>query len=76
MLQQDLALVADFSAPENLFFGRELSLFGFLRKVRMLERIGRCCHSLALRCRITQVPVRSYRVGNVSGGYRKSPGLG
>src|SRR6267142_2146650 len=38
MLQQDLALVADFSASENLFFGRELSLFGFLRKVRMLER--------------------------------------
>jgi len=71
MLQQDLALVADFSASENLFFGRELSLFGFLRKVRMLERTREVLSQLGVTLPDHQVPVRF-----LSGGQRQAVAIG
>jgi len=71
MLQQDLALVADFSASENLFFGRELSLFGFLRKARMLERTREVLSQLGVTLPDHRVPVRF-----LSGGQRQAVAIG
>src|ERR1700729_364609 len=58
MLQQDLALVADFNAVENLFFGRELSLAGFLRVKKMLRATQNVLNELGVTLPDHKVPVR------------------
>jgi simple sugar transport system ATP-binding protein len=71
MLQQDLALVADFSASENLFFGRELSLFGFMRSARMLDRTREVLSQLGVTLPDHRSPVRF-----LSGGQRQAVAIG
>ena len=65
MLQQDLALVADFNATENLFFGRELSIAGFCGPVKCLP------HARRFK-RTGSVPPGSQSTGAVSLGWPTS----
>jgi ABC-type sugar transport system ATPase subunit len=71
MLQQDLALVADFDAAENLFFGRELSLAGFLRSGRMHTFTRDALSQLGVSLADYKVPVRF-----LSGGQRQAVAIG
>jgi ABC-type sugar transport system ATPase subunit len=71
MLQQDLALVADFDATENLFFGRELSFAGFLRSRKMLSITRDVLTQLGVSLPNHSVPVRF-----LSGGQRQAVGIG
>jgi ABC-type sugar transport system ATPase subunit len=71
MLQQDLALVADFNAAENLFFGRELSVFGFLRASKMLRATLDVLKELGVSLPDHKVPVRF-----LSGGQRQAVAIG
>src|SRR5215475_5897331 len=71
MLQQDLALVADFSAPENLFFGRELLRFGFLRRKKMLDTTRDLLNQLGVSLPDYKLPVRF-----LSGGQRQAVAIG
>jgi ABC-type sugar transport system ATPase subunit len=71
MLQQDLALVADFNAVENLFFGRELSIFGFLRVKKMLRATQDVLNELGVTLPDHKVPVRF-----LSGGQRQAVAIG
>jgi ABC-type sugar transport system ATPase subunit len=71
MLQQDLALVADFNAAENLFFGRELSVFGFLRASKMLRATLDVLKELGVSLPDDKLPVRF-----LSGGQRQAVAIG
>jgi ABC-type sugar transport system ATPase subunit len=71
MLQQDLALVADFDATENLFFGRELSIAGFLRSNKMLAITRDVLSQLGVSLSDYNVPVRF-----LSGGQRQAVAIG
>jgi simple sugar transport system ATP-binding protein len=71
MLQQDLALVADFDATENLFFGRELSFACFLRSRKMLSITRDVLTQLGVSLPNHSVPVRF-----LSGGQRQAVGIG
>ncbi len=71
MLQQDLALVADFNATENLFFGRELSVFGFLRASKMLRDTLDVLKELGVSLPDHKLPVRF-----LSGGQRQAVAIG
>jgi simple sugar transport system ATP-binding protein len=71
MLQQDLALVGDFDATENLFFGRELSFAGFLRSRKMLSITRDVLTQLGVSLPNHKVPVRF-----LSGGQRQAVGIG
>jgi ABC-type sugar transport system ATPase subunit len=71
MLQQDLALVSDFDATENLFFGRELSFAGFLRSRKMLSITRDVLTQLGVSLPNHNVPVRF-----LSGGQRQAVGIG
>jgi ABC-type sugar transport system ATPase subunit len=71
MLQQDLALVSDFDATENLFFGRELSFAGFLRSRKMLSITRDVLTQLGVSLPNHSVPVRF-----LSGGQRQAVGIG
>jgi ABC-type sugar transport system ATPase subunit len=71
MLQQDLALVADFNAAENLFFGRELSVLGFLRSGKMRNTTRDALNQLGVSLPDYKVPV-----GFLSGGQRQAVAIG
>ena len=71
MLQQDLALVADFNAAENLFFGRELSVLGFLRSGKMRDTTRDALNQLGVSLPDYKVPV-----GFLSGGQRQAVAIG
>jgi ABC-type sugar transport system ATPase subunit len=71
MLQQDLALVADFDAAENLFFGRELSFAGFLRSRKMLSVTRDVLTQLGVSLSNYKVPVCF-----LSGGQRQAVAIG
>jgi len=71
MLQQDLALIADFNAAENLFFGRELSVLGFLRSNKMLNVTCDVLNQLGVSLPDHKVPVRF-----LSGGQRQAVAIG
>jgi ABC-type sugar transport system ATPase subunit len=71
MLQQDLALVGDFNAAENLFFGRELSVFGILRGKKMTDETREVLQQLGVSLPDSKVPVRY-----LSGGQRQAVAIG
>lgn len=71
MLQQDLALVGDFNAAENLFFGRELSILGILRGKKMTDETREVLQQLGVSLPDSQVPVRY-----LSGGQRQAVAIG
>jgi ABC-type sugar transport system ATPase subunit len=71
MLQQDLALVADFNAAENLFFGRELAVLGFLRSGKMRDTTRDALNQLGVSLPDYKVPV-----GFLSGGQRQAVAIG
>jgi ABC-type sugar transport system ATPase subunit len=71
MLQQDLALVGDFNAAENLFFGRELSILGILRGKRMTDETREVLQQLGVSLPDSKVPVRY-----LSGGQRQAVAIG
>jgi ABC-type sugar transport system ATPase subunit len=71
MLQQDLALVGDFNAAENLFFGRELSMLGILRGKKMTDQTRDVLQQLGVSLPDSKVPVRY-----LSGGQRQAVAIG
>jgi ABC-type sugar transport system ATPase subunit len=71
MLQQDLALVGDFNAAENLFFGRELSILGILRGKKMTDQTREVLQQLGVSLPDSKVPVRY-----LSGGQRQAVAIG
>ena len=71
MLQQDLALVADFNAAENFFFGRELSVLGFLRSGKMRDTTRNALSQLGVSLPDIKLPV-----GFLSGGQRQAVAIG
>jgi ABC-type sugar transport system ATPase subunit len=71
MLQQDLALVGDFNAAENLFFGRELSILGILRGKKMTDETREVLQQLGVSLPDSKVPVRY-----LSGGQRQAVAIG
>ena len=71
MLQQDLALVGDFNAAENLFFGRELSMLGILRGKKMTDQTREVLQQLGVSLPDSKVPVRY-----LSGGQRQAVAIG
>jgi ABC-type sugar transport system ATPase subunit len=71
MLQQDLALVGDFNAAENLFFGRELSMLGILRGKKMTDETREVLQQLGVSLPDSKVPVRY-----LSGGQRQAVAIG
>ena len=71
MLQQDLALVGDFNAAENLFFGRELSILGILRGKKMTDQTRDVLQQLGVSLPDSKVPVRY-----LSGGQRQAVAIG
>jgi ABC-type sugar transport system ATPase subunit len=71
MLQQDLALVGDFNAAENLFFGRELSMLGILRGKKMTGQTRDVLQQLGVSLPDSKVPVRY-----LSGGQRQAVAIG
>jgi ABC-type sugar transport system ATPase subunit len=68
---QDLALVPDFNAAENLFFGRELRRWGFLQHRRMREETHRILERLSINLPNPRTPIRY-----LSGGQRQSIAIG
>jgi ABC-type sugar transport system ATPase subunit len=71
MLQQDLALVGDFNAAENLFFGRELSILGILRGKKMTDETREVLQQIGVSLPDSKVPVRY-----LSGGQRQAVAIG
>jgi ABC-type sugar transport system ATPase subunit len=71
MLQQDLALVEDFNAAQNLFFGRELCRFGFLRRKKMSHATQEVLGRLGVMLSDRSIPVRF-----LSGGQRQAVAIG
>jgi ABC-type sugar transport system ATPase subunit len=71
MLQQDLALVGDFNAAENLFFGRELSILGILRGKKMTDETREVLQQLGVSLPDSKMPVRY-----LSGGQRQAVAIG
>jgi ABC-type sugar transport system ATPase subunit len=71
MLQQDLALVGDFNAAENLFFGREFSMLGILRGKKMTDQTRDVLQQLGVSLPDSKVPVRY-----LSGGQRQAVAIG
>ena len=67
MLQQDLALIAEFNAADNLFFGRELSILSFLRRAKMNAIAHDVLGQLGVSLPDYKVPVRY-----LSGGQRQA----
>ena len=63
---QDLALGNTMDVAANLFLGRELSSFGFLRKKEMRRQSEELLKSLDI-----QIPDVTVPVGNLSGGQRQ-----
>jgi ABC-type sugar transport system ATPase subunit len=71
MVQQDLGLVLDFNAAENLFFGRELTRFGFLDRSRMHSATSDILAQLGISLPDRKAPIRF-----LSGGQRQAVAIG
>jgi ABC-type sugar transport system ATPase subunit len=72
MVYQDLALVPDFNAAENLFFGREKRRLGvFLDHAGMRDETERVLARLGIKLASTTTPTRY-----LSGGQRQSVAIG
>lgn len=68
---QDLALVPDFNAAENLYFGRELRKWGFLQHKRMREETYKTIERLSINLPSPSTPIRY-----LSGGQKQSVAIG
>jgi ABC-type sugar transport system ATPase subunit len=68
---QDLALVPDFNAAENLYFGRELRKWGFLQHRRMREETYQTLERLSINLPSPKTPIRF-----LSGGQKQSIAIG
>lgn len=66
-IYQELALCGNLSAPANLFMGRELHRWGFLRKRAMKDEAARALGRLNIRIKSLDAEVES-----MSGGQRQS----
>jgi simple sugar transport system ATP-binding protein len=71
MVQQDLGLVLDFNAAENLFFGRELTRFGFLHRSKMHSVTSGILAQLGISLPDEKAPIRF-----LSGGQRQAVAIG
>ena len=70
-IYQELALCGNLNAPANLFMGRELNSWGFLRKRAMKEETGRALRRLNIRIHSLDNEVQS-----MSGGQRQCIAIG
>jgi simple sugar transport system ATP-binding protein len=68
---QDLALVPDFTAAENMFFGRELTRWGLLQHRRMRQTTEETLSGLSINLPNPKSPIRF-----LSGGQRQSIAIG
>jgi D-xylose transport system ATP-binding protein len=66
-IYQELALCGNLSAPANLFMGRELQKWGFLRKRAMRDEADKALKRLNIRIKSLDAEVQS-----MSGGQRQS----
>jgi simple sugar transport system ATP-binding protein len=62
-VHQDRGLVPGFRVPENLFLGREMTRFGFLRRKAMEERAKDSVSGLGIEIRSYREPVMSMSGG-------------
>ena len=70
-IYQELALCGNLNASANLFMGRELHSWGFLRKRAMKEEAARSLQRLNIR-----IPSLDVEVQSMSGGQRQSISIG
>ena len=70
-IYQELALCGNLSAPANLFMGRELHRWGFLRKKEMKDEAAKALRRLNIRIESLDAEVES-----MSGGQRQAISIG